>query len=163
MVPKRALSPKLIVCQIGSTPVITYDDEQYYTLNTIYNITALNRKQLLFLLGIINSALGKWFWTKENSDFKTLFPKIKKSQIENIPIRTINFDDATERGQHDRIVALVERMLALHKQAATARTDQDKTVISRQIKATDDQIDALVYDLYDLTADERALVAGEQR
>ena len=160
---KYFLNPKLIVRQIGSTPVITYDDEQYYTLNTIYNITALNRKQLLFLLGIINSALGKWFWTKENSDFKTLFPKIKKSQIENIPIRTINFDDATERGQHDRIVALVERMLALHKQAATARTDQDKTVISRQIKATDDQIDALVYDLYDLTADERALVAGEQR
>ncbi len=68
--------------------------------------------------------------------------------------------NATERGQHERMVALVERMLALHKQAAIARTDQDKTVIQRQIKATDDQIDALVYDLYDLTAAERALVAG---
>jgi len=51
-------------------------------------------------------------------------------------------------------------MLALHKQLADARLDQDKTAIQRQIDATDRQIDALVYELYGLTDEEIAIVEG---
>ncbi|MBM3189596.1 MAG: hypothetical protein FJZ90_12835 [Chloroflexi bacterium] len=59
------------------------------------------------------------------------------------------------------MIALVERMLALHKELAAARTPHDKTLLQRQIEATDRQIDALVYELYDLTAEEIALVQGQ--
>jgi hypothetical protein len=59
---------------------------------------------------------------------------------------------------HDRIVSLVERMLALHKQLAAAKTAHAKTNLQRQIDATDTQIDKLVYDLYDLSADEIKIV-----
>jgi len=62
--------------------------------------------------------------------------------------------------RHDRMIALVERMLALHKELAAARTPHDKTLLQRQIEATDRQIDALVYELYDLTAEEIAIVEG---
>ncbi len=55
---KYFINPKLIVRQIGNTPIITYDDEQFYTLNTIYNIITADKKQLLFVLGIINSTLA---------------------------------------------------------------------------------------------------------
>ena len=58
------------------------------------------------------------------------------------------------------MVALVERMLALHKQAAGARTDQEKAVAQRQIEVTDRQIDRLVYELYGLSEDEIAIVDG---
>ncbi|NTV01144.1 MAG: hypothetical protein HGA55_08530, partial [Methanoregulaceae archaeon] len=34
---------------------------------------------------------------------------------------------------HDRMVALVEQMLALHRQLASARTAQDKIVVQRHI------------------------------
>ena len=49
-------------------------------------------------------------------------------------------------------------MLQLHKRLAQARTDHDKTTIKRQIEATDRQIDRLVYELYELTEDEMAIV-----
>jgi hypothetical protein len=49
------------------------------------------------------------------------------------------------------MVDLVEQMLSLHKQLPAAKTEQEKTVIQRQIEATDKQIDALVYELYELT------------
>ena len=39
-----------------------------------------------------------------------------------------------------------------------ARTAQDKTAIQRQIDATDRQIDRLVYELYELTDKEIAIV-----
>jgi hypothetical protein len=55
---------------------------------------------------------------------------------------------------------LVERMLALHKQLAAAATDHEKSVLERQIGATDRQIDRLVYELYDLTEEEIGIVEG---
>ncbi|MCX7013832.1 MAG: hypothetical protein NTW86_14985 [Candidatus Sumerlaeota bacterium] len=41
------------------------------------------------------------------------------------------------------MAALVERMLALHKQLQAARTGHDQTLLQRQIDATDAQIDPL--------------------
>jgi len=51
-------------------------------------------------------------------------------------------------------------MLDLHKQLAAAKMSHDKTAIQRQIDATDRQIDKLVYELYDLTDEEIAIVEG---
>ncbi len=56
------------------------------------------------------------------------------------------------------MVALVERMLDLHKRLAAVKTPHDKTLLQRQIAATDREIDRLVYELYDLTAEEIAIV-----
>jgi hypothetical protein len=58
------------------------------------------------------------------------------------------------------MVKLVEQMLDLHKHLAAAKTPHDKTVIGRQIAATDRQIDKLVYQLYGLTEDEIRIVEG---
>ena len=58
------------------------------------------------------------------------------------------------------MVALVEAMLDLHRKLAAAVTDQEKTVLQRQIVATDRQIDRLVYELYGLTEEEIGIVEG---
>ena len=44
----------------------------------------------------------------------------------------------------DQMVALVEQMLSLHKQLSDTKTGHERTVIQRQIDATDQQIDQLV-------------------
>ena len=67
-------------------------------------------------------------------------------------------EDPTDKARHDQMVTLVERMLALHKQLAKAKTPQAKTVLQRQIEATDRQIDRLVFELYDLTEEEIKIV-----
>lgn len=73
---------------------------------------------------------------------------------------TINFDDPADAARHDRMVALVERMLDLHKKLAAAAIPADKELYGRQIEAADRQIDALVYELYGLTEEEVAIVEG---
>ena len=55
----------------------------------------------------------------------------------HLPIRPIDFADATDVARHDRMVVLVEAMLDLHRKLAAAVTDQEKTVHQRQIVATD--------------------------
>ena len=62
--------------------------------------------------------------------------------------------------RHDKMVALVERLLALHKRLAAATIPADKNLYQRQIEATDRQIDALVYELYGLMVEEIRVVEG---
>ena len=158
---KYFLNPKIVIRQIGMSPIATYDEDNFYTLNTIYNIINSSKYSLKYLIGIINSELGKWFWIKKNSDFKTLFPKIKKSQIEAVPIPTIDFDNKKEKAMHDQIVSLVDKMLDLNEKLKKAKTPHDRELIERRIKTTDSQIDQLVYELYGLTEDEIRVVEGE--
>jgi hypothetical protein len=69
----------------------------------------------------------------------------------------------TDKARHDRIVELVERMLALHKQLPGANTEHAMTNIQRPIDATDEQIDKLVYELYELTDDGIKIVQGAEK
>jgi hypothetical protein len=78
-------------------------------------------------------------------------------------MRTINFSERADKDRHDRMVALVESMLALHKRLAAANTGHEKTALQRQIDATDSQIDQLVYELYGLTDAEIAVVETANR
>ena len=80
--------------------------------------------------------------------------------MKELPIRTIDFNDPADVQRHDRMVALVESMLALHRQLAAARSPQEKELLQRQIAFTDREIDALVYELYGLTEEEIKIVEG---
>jgi len=61
------------------------------------------------------------------------------------------------------MVSLVEKMLDLHRWLAETKTGHEKTLLSRQIDATDRQIDSLVYELYGLTEEEIAIVEEASR
>jgi hypothetical protein len=78
-----------------------------------------------------------------------------------MPFRPIDFSDSTDKAKHDRMVKLVERMLALHKKLAAAKVPAEKTQIQRQITTTDKQIDKLTYDLYGLTQEEIKIVEDD--
>jgi hypothetical protein len=78
--------------------------------------------------------------------------------LEQLPIRSINFSDWTDKARHDKMAELVEHMLTLYKQLRAAKTPDDKTRIQRQIDATDEQIDRLVYELYGLMEKEIQII-----
>ncbi|MDD2835001.1 MAG: hypothetical protein PHY05_02515 [Methanothrix sp.] len=68
-------------------------------------------------------------------------------------IRNCRFaqSDPADVARHDRMVFLVERVLALNKQLPEARTPHEKTALQRQIESTDEKIDGLACELYGLT------------
>jgi hypothetical protein len=54
-------------------------------------------------------------------------------------------------------------MLDLNMKLQEARLEQERTMLSRQIEATDASIDKLVYDLYGLTEEEIVIVEGSAK
>jgi hypothetical protein len=115
---------------------------------------------LRYLVGLLNSKLLAWFFPNVSAPFRGGWMSANRQFLSQVPVRTINFTDKSEKAAHDRMVKLVEQMLELHPKLAAARTPQEKTALERQIAATDMQIDALVYELYGLTAEEIAIVEG---
>lgn len=69
-------------------------------------------------------------------------------------------DYAFRVGRGDRFDFLVEAMLELHKRLARAATPPEKEGLERQIQATDQVIDALVYKLNGLSAEKIKLAEG---
>jgi type I restriction-modification system DNA methylase subunit len=151
---KYFLNPKILIRQIGQTPIATYDDNNYYALNTLYCLICESDISLKFFLAIMNCKLGKWFWLKHNSDFKTIFPKIKKSQLEAIPIVNVSRTGKS----YNTIIKQVDNLLKLNEQLPTIRLETQRQQIQRTISHTEKKIDELVYELYGLRKEEIEIV-----
>ncbi len=113
-----------------------------------------------YVLGLLNSKLLFWRLKSISNVFRGGWITCTKQYVRTLPISTIDFSDPADKARHDKMVVLVERMLALSNQLATARTEHEQTALQRQIDTTDRQIDMLVYELYGLTDKEMAIVEG---
>jgi hypothetical protein len=139
----------------------TITDEELYNTQNAFNLLPKSTLKLEYLLGILNSKLMTFYHRKRCLDeFKMRFQKILIKDCRRFPIRPIKVSDAADKSRHDQMVELVEQMLSLHKQLPAAKTEHEKTVIQRQIEATDEQIDQLVYELYGLTEEQIKIVEG---
>jgi type I restriction-modification system DNA methylase subunit len=119
-----------------------------------------NRKNYLYTLGLLNSSLLDFNLKKISSPFRGGFFSYARRYIEKLPIRCINFANPAEKKKHDDLVALVEKMLELNKRLAPLRNApcNELDELLREIERTDKEIDNLVYDLYELTEEERKIV-----
>ena len=117
-----------------------------------------SRLSPLYVLGIINSPLLFKYLVSIGTSLRGGYIRFWTQYIEQLPIRVIDFADPADQERHDRMVALVEEMLALHWRLAAARTEHEQTNLQRQIDATDRRIDRFVYDLYNLTEEEIRIV-----
>jgi hypothetical protein len=154
---------KIMTPDICNGPQMTIDETGIlYHTTTVYSVAFRSSvlEKAYYFLGVLNSRLIWLFLQSTGSILRGGFMRFKTAYLEPFPIRTIDFDDPEDVARHDRMVALVERMLDLHKRLAAAKTPTDKTLLQRQIAATDNEIDRLVYDLYGLTDEEIAIVEG---
>ena len=103
---------------------------------------------ILSMIGRV-SMLGLSRWARQGGSYRT----IQRFFYTVIPWAL---------GLSDGCEPMVERMLALHKQLAAAKTPNEKTHLQRQIDSTDREIDRLVYELYGLTEEEIRIVEEKQ-
>ena len=74
----------------------------------------------------------------------------------NFALRPFRIDRETEFS----MARVADQMLGAKKQLAAVRSDGDKNFYESKCATLDRQIDNLVYELYDLTDDEIAIVEG---
>jgi hypothetical protein len=153
----RIITPEISLgCNMTLAPAGLYHNTMVYSLLP----SPVQPEHRLYWLGLLNSGLLWWFLSNTGNVLRGGYFRFKTNYLKPFPTRTINFDDPKDVACHDKMVALVEHMLALHKKLDAATIPADKELYQRQIEATDRQIDGLVYELYGLTDEEIAVVEG---
>jgi hypothetical protein len=102
-----------------------------------------------FLLAILNSRLLSCMLTSSSTSArKDDFTQITLSDLRAIPLPRLDMTKKADVRKHDRVVALVDQILAL------------KQTPERDITRLDKKLDALIYSLYGLSAGEIQIVEG---
>jgi len=113
-----------------------------------------------YLLGLLNSQVMRFILKQICDKVQGGFYRLKMIYIDQLPVRVIDLTKPTDKARHDKLVSLVEQMLAAKPQLACAQSDKDKDFYENKCVGLDRLIDALVYNLYGLTDDEIKIVEG---
>jgi hypothetical protein len=140
-------------------------DESFVTNKSMQSVLPLaGGPDLNFLLGCFNSRLLSWFFLqKSNIAQRDDFPKIVLKETRSLPFPKIDLKKPADKARHDRLVGLVEKMLGLMPKLRQARSESERQTLQNAVTAADQQIDALVYELYGLTKAEIKLVEGGEK
>lgn len=136
--------PKIIYPEIRATSSFSYDESNYYLNNTAYMITGSN---LHYILGILNSKVFDFYMDLVSTNLSGAARRGLKVFIKLFPIPPLGKDAASER-------AVVQKVKSIITMDDTQRNSE---LYERTLK----EIDELVYQLYDLTEEEKALVEGK--
>jgi SAM-dependent methyltransferase len=148
--------PKIVFAEFRQGPAFFFDADGTFAIAS--SLHAIRRNDP-FLAGILNSALGRFVLTHT-------CPRTGRgchtgpAVVRKFPVFVPDFDRLADKSRYTRMVALVTHILELNRYLAQAKTDQERRLVQQEIDATDVRIDALVYDLYGLTAEEITVVEG---
>jgi len=146
--------PKIIIPAIVQKASYALDKLGFYSNDK----TSIIASDDLYLLGLLNSQVLDFILHSIASTKRGGYFEYKPMYVQKLPIRPIDFNNPTDKANHDKMVQLVEIMLTLNQKLKTNLDSHSRTVLKRQIDATDRQIDNLVYQLYDLTKGEIEIV-----
>jgi hypothetical protein len=149
-------SPKFIGLTTSKTIEIIYDEKSSLCVtDAMYVFTIKENINPWALMAILHSNLFLFLYRVANQGESRVIPQVKASKINSLPIpKSIMSNDASITSLRQ----FAEKMLDLNKKLQEARLEQEKTMLSRQIEATDASIDKLVYKLYGLTEEEIKIV-----
>jgi hypothetical protein len=159
--------PRILIREIaGKVPhqiFACYAEEILCNYKTVLNVNPSRdtRVSMKYLLGLLNSRLLSFVYPYTSTkQVVASFPRLSVRDIKQLPISVPKLDQATGKQLHDRLVALVDKMLTLTPALRAAKADAEKTTLQNALTKTDREIDQLVYQLYGLTPEEIALVEG---
>ncbi len=111
-----------------------------------------------YLLGLLNSRLMRFILQHVCDKVQGGFYRLKIIYIEQLPIRTIDFNKPSEKAIHDKLVSLVDSMLDLHKKKVALPPSAQRDKVEREIAVTDEKMDEIVFGLYGITDEERKVI-----
>ena len=134
---------KIIWGEISDKPKFAFDNEKYFAEATTFLMTG---EKLKFLLAILNSKVSEWYFNLIGTTTGMGTNRWKKYKIELLPIKIAS------QVQEKEIEILVNQILAIKKQNPLAHTTD-----------LENQIDQLVYQLYNLTEEEISIIENSTK
>jgi hypothetical protein len=155
--PKRhwqATQPKLLVAGMSQRLEVVIDP-----IGTILagksTVIIFSPIDLRYLLGILNSHVATLFFTTmfQGNQLQGGYLRVGAPQIRQIPVPLPNLDDESDRQAVYQLIQLVDQLINLYQQRKRSQSTEAGS-IQQAIEQGEQQIDRLVYRLYQVTAAE---------
>lgn len=145
---------KIIMRQLGRYPSAALDTFGYACLNAVFMIVSTESNfDIRYILGILNSKLTKFYWCITHSDYKEVFPKIKKEHLTEIPI--FNFKTRSNgRKERNKVITLVSKLQQLYSKKYNDENNDINTELEKSIEIMENELDSVIYSLYELNENE---------
>ncbi len=134
---------RILLRETGSFLTAVYlGNETIYSNRSLYSILITDRSlNTKFVLALLNSSLLQWYYSNMFKGDTELFPKIRIAQAKQLPIIKVTAE------QQRLIVELIDKILAQKQSSPDADTS-----------SLENEINKLVYQLYNLTPEEIAII-----
>ena len=157
--PENFKGEKILIRKIvGKTLISTYIPETSYC-NTLLFVLKLKTKINSYksILGILNSTLIGWYFrNKFQISEGDTFPQIMIRDILQFPIPEINSKSDDELNKN------VDLIIKLYEELKKAKLQSQVGQIKQRIDHSEEKINQLVYELYELTDDDIKIVEVEK-
>ncbi len=149
-------SEKIFFRRVANKLIGTIDTDKYYGLHTlvVINLKETSPVNLKYILGLFNSRLFSFYYQSEFASTKTVFSEVGARQVQELPIRV-------SMKRKEVISSLVVQILHCNSQLQDSKTERDRNFLENKCASLERQIDNAVYELYELTPEEIAIVEGE--
>lgn len=135
--------PHILIREAGRTITATLDRENYYIMSSLYcGIMKNDNVSIEYMIGLINSKLFQYLMYKINfENTQGAFTKAKIYHYNQLPVIV------PSKEEENQIKVLVE--VILEKKGVSSKTEED-------------EIDKILYEVYDLSADDIKIVEENQ-
>ena len=139
---KHDTVPRILVRRTGDTLVSALLESPALTESTLYSCwSKSNEYETKYIFALLNSSIYKYYVKEKIVTNEQAYPQILLTDIKELPIPDIKLPD------QKIFISLVDKIL-----------DAKRTNSKYDVSELERQIDELVYDLFQLTSDERQLV-----
>lgn len=145
--------------------------ENKFTLDETSNFIGLTNTTVIFktnddidlkyILALLNSKLLNFYHHKIAKQTGGGVYEYVPNVVGKLPVHIVDINNKDDKEMHDKIVMLVDNIIALNKKLSVEKNPNSITMLNRQINAVDKQIDALVYKLYNLSDEEIKIIEGD--
>lgn len=148
-------SPKLIWAEISQKPAFCVDLENHMLSNSAYILNSYDDNYpLYYLVGLLNSNLTNWIFRRISSILSTSM-RFTNQYVSRIPI--VDADDDIKK----EVMEMSKNLIGYYKQFNSDNTSPNqKNILDKQIKTTEDTLNKIVYDLYELSDEEIKIIEG---
>lgn len=134
---------RILLRETGSFLTAVYvGNETIYSNRSLYSILITDKTlRTKYVLALLNSSLFQWYYSNMFKGDTELFPKIRIAQAKQLPILKVSSE------KQQPMVQLIDKILAIKQSCPIADTSD-----------IEHKIDQLVYQLYNLTPEEIAII-----
>ncbi|MCR4322360.1 MAG: Eco57I restriction-modification methylase domain-containing protein [Candidatus Brocadiaceae bacterium] len=150
-------SEKIILPILSTDPRYAYDDRNIVVTgggNGPYYLIRPRKDthlSIFFILAVLCHPLIEAMVRASSSAFRGGYYSHGKQFLESLPIPDIDFTNASMKNNHDQIVSLSKKLIAVNERIKSSTIPKQRNVYERQRLILSDQINKLVEALYGLS------------